>query len=126
MSIFVAIFILFHSLKNLKSIIDLFLEKTPKDVSIDEIKEHLSEINGVKDVHHIHIWSIDGYNNYATMHVVVDNENPNIKSEIRKELDEHGITHVTIELESENEECKDTKCHVKENHEGQGHHHHHH
>ena len=125
MSILVAVFILFHSLKNLKSIIDLFLEKTPSNVSIEEIKEHLLKISGVKDVHHIHIWSIDGYNNYATMHVVAGNENPNIKSEIREELEEHGISHVTIEIESENEECKDTKCHVKENHEGHGHHHHH-
>lgn len=125
MSILVAIFILFHSVKNLKSIIDLFLEKTPSNISIDEIKEHLSKINGVKDVHHIHIWSMDGYNNYATMHVVVGNENPNIKAEIREELEEHGISHVTIELESENEECKDTKCHVKGNHEEHGHHHHH-
>lgn len=124
MSIGVAIFILIHAIKNLKSIVDLFLEKIPNDISIDEIKEHLLKINGVKDIHHVHIWSIDGYNNYATMHVVYENENSNIKTEIREELEEHGINHVTIELESENEECKDTKCHVNENYEGHGHHHH--
>ena len=126
MSILVAVFILFHSLKNLKSIIDLFLEKIPNNISIDEIMEHLSKINGIKDVHHIHVWSMDGYNNYATMHVVVSGINPKIKSEIREELEEHGIRHVTIELESENEECKDTKCQIKENHSDCEHHHHHH
>ena len=49
MSIGVAVFILVHSLKNLKSIVDLFLEKTPNNVSIDEIKEHLLKIKDVKD-----------------------------------------------------------------------------
>ena len=125
MSILVAIFILVHSLKNLKAILDLFLEKTPANVSIEELKEHLIKINGVKDIHHVHIWSLDGYNNYATMHVVAGDENKNIKTEIREELEEHGISHVTIEIESEEEECKDMKCHIKENHEGHHHHHHH-
>ena len=49
------------------------------------------------------------------MHVVAGDENKNIKAEIREELEEHGISHVTIEVESEDEECKDTKCHIKEN-----------
>lgn len=123
MSILVAVFILINSLKNLKSILDLFLEKTPNNISITEIKEHLLEIKGVEDVHHIHLWSIDGYNNYATMHVIVGKENKNVKNEIREELKEHGISHVTIELETSGEKCKDTKCHINTEH--IEHHHHH-
>ena len=41
MSTVVALFILINSIKNLKTILDLFLEKTPNNISIDEIKEHL-------------------------------------------------------------------------------------
>ena len=70
MSIGVALFILINSLKNLKQVLDLFLEKTPNDIDIEELKKHLLKINGVDDIHHIHVWSIDGYNNYATMHIV--------------------------------------------------------
>ena len=33
------------------------------------------EIKGVDDVYHIHLWSMDGYNNYATMHVVTKSNN---------------------------------------------------
>ena len=123
MSIGVALFILKHSFKNLKSIIDVFLEKIPTGVSLDEIKHHLSEIVGVIDVHHVHVWSMDGYNNYATMHVVSNGENPNMKKEIRAELSEHGINHVTIEVEAEGEECAEKDCHVDMHHECHGHHH---
>ena len=125
MSIFVAIFILVNALKSYRKIVDLFLEKIPDGLNIEEIKEHLCQMANVQDVHHIHVWSIDGVNNYATMHIVTDVENTKcLKCEIKSELMEHGIAHVTIEFEMEDEKCDETECYVEiEEH---SHHHHHH
>jgi cobalt-zinc-cadmium efflux system protein len=123
MSIGVALFILIHSIKNLKRVLDLFLEKAPDDINISELKKHLLKINGVEDIHHIHIWSIDGYNNYATMHIVSKSKKiDEIKKEIRKELEEHNICHAI--LETEEEVCDDKECHV-EFHKHTEHHHNH-
>jgi len=122
MSIGVSLFILIHSLKNLKKVLDLFLEKTPEDVDIEEIKHHLLEIKGVDDVHHIHVWSIDGFNNYATMHIVSKSKNiEKIKKDIREELMEHNICHAILETEEEG--CGDKECHVEFR--KVSHHHHH-
>ena len=122
MSIGVAIFILIHSIKNLKKVLDLFLEKTPDNVNINELTKHLLKIDGVDDIHHIHVWSIDGYNNYATMHIVTKSKNiSKVKKEIREELEEHNIGHAI--LETEEEVCDDKECHV-EFHEHAHHHHH--
>ncbi len=125
MSICVAVFIFVSALRNLKMAVDLFLEKAPHSVNVEEIREHLCKIDGVLDVHHMHIWSLDGQNNCATMHVVAVGDAHRIKEEIREELREHGIGHVTLELESEDEHCESEQCTVdfKESH---GHHHHHH
>ncbi len=123
MSIGVAIFILISSLKNLKKVLDLFLEKTPEGINIKELEEHLLEIEGVEDIHHIHVWSIDGYNNYATMHIVSKSKDINkIKKEIREELEEYNICHAI--LETEDEVCEDKECHVHLK--SEEHHHHHH
>ena len=103
---------------------DIFLEKTPSNIDIEEIKEHLLKIEGVIDVHHIHVRSIDGFNNYATMHIVVDSDYKQIKHRIKEELEEHGIAHTTIELEEKGEICDSEKCEVKKS--NQPHHHHHH
>lgn len=124
MSIGTSLFILINATKNLKEVLDIFLEKTPDGVDINELKEHLTEIDGVLDVHHIHIRSIDGYNNYITLHVVAKGDSHNIKHKIREELSEHGINHATIELESEHEHCHEKECHIE--HHETGHHHHHH
>ncbi|MBQ7137133.1 MAG: cation transporter [Bacilli bacterium] len=125
LSIFVALFILKNVVINFKEIIDLFLEKIPKGIDISELKAHLLEIKGVVDVHHVHIWSIDGYNNYATMHVVSNSKNKEIKDNVKEELKEHGISHSTIEIESINEECHDECCQINESKTKKHHHHHH-
>lgn len=127
MSICVAIFILINAAKNLKEIVDIFLEKTPHNINIAEITEHVNNIDGVLDVHHVHVWTMDGHNNYATMHVVTNADSHKIKEKIREELHEHGISHVTLELEGEGECCHEKSCKVETgSHHGHHHHHHHH
>lgn len=125
LSVCVAVFILINATKNLKEVLDLFLEKTPHGISVEEIKEHISKIHGVLDVHHVHIWSMDGHLNYATMHVVTNEEPQAIKESIREELREHGICHATLELETEGENCGAECCHI-DAHTHSGHHYHHH
>lgn len=127
MSIGVSCFIFINALINLKDIIDLFLEKAPQNIKVAEIKEHVEDIDGILDVHHIHLWSLDGYNHYATMHIVSDCEPSKIKKEIREELCEHGIGHVTIEIETSSEHCHEEQCQVDvHSHSGCCHHHGHH
>ena len=125
MSIGVSVFILINAVRYLKEAVDLFLEKSPDGISVNELSEHISEIDGVIGVHHIHIWSMDGQSNYATMHIVTNSDAHKIKEKIREELREHGISHATLELETENEHCHEKKCIVDSEH-SHGHHHHHH
>ena len=125
MSIGVSLFILFNAVKNLKEVADLFLEKTPHDIEVTEIKECIESIDGIINVHHIHIWSLDGQNHFATMHVITDGNSRDIKAETRKELKTHGIAHATIEIETNSEHCNEASCHIEaRNH--SGHHHHSH
>ena len=125
MSIGVAVFILVGALRNLAEAVDLFLEKTPRGVDLEELRSHIGEIDGVLDVHHIHVWSMDGQANYATMHVVATGDHHRVKEAVREELLEHGIVHATLELEAEGEHCHEEHCRV-EAAPPSGHHHHHH
>ena len=75
----------------------------------NELKKHILNINGVKDVHHLHVWSMDGINNFATMHIVAKNDK-NIKNKVKEEMKEHGINHTTIEMEDE--VCDEVNCKI--------------
>ena len=122
-SIAVSLFICIHVFNNLKAASDIFFEKVPDGININEIKNHICETDGVTDVHHIHIRSIDGYNNCATMHIVAKENSYLIKEKIRNILKEHGIAHATFEFETENEHCESIRCHTTA--ESRCNHHHH-
>ena len=124
MSIIIAIYILIHALKNLKSVLDLFLVKTPKNVDIDALKKELLKVKNVSDIHHIHIWSMDGVNNYATIHAVINTKDfEKVKKDLKAELKVHGIVHSTIEIEAKDSKCDELDCEVK-NIKSVTHHHH--
>ena len=108
LSIGVALFILVNALKNFNEILYLFLERTPHGIDADE-----------------HIWSMDGNNHYATLHIVASKDACVIKKQVREELKEHGVCHVTIELEEEGETCTEQSCHVDHSSPVRHHHHHH-
>ena len=126
LSIGVSVFIFIHALGGLKEAIDLFLEKTPKGINIHHLEEHLCEVEGVCEVHHIHVWSMDGISNIATLHVVYDGDPIKVKEAVREELKEHHIKHSTIELEIKGEDCECKCCKVSDEEEHSHHHHHHH
>ena len=122
LSICISIFILISTIKNYKEILDIFLEKIPNNINIEELKKYILKINNVIDIHHIHIWTIDGINNYLTMHVVTDSKDINkLKKEIKDKLKEKNISHVTLEIEDKIDNCDDTNC-IIENYNHKHHH----
>ena len=112
LSILVALFIFVSAFKKIKLVLDIFLEKTPKNIEIDKLKKHLLKIDKVCDVHHIHVRSIDGYKNFLTMHVIVENYSSEIKKQIKEKLKDYNISHSTIELELKDEKCSDKECFI--------------
>jgi cobalt-zinc-cadmium efflux system protein len=126
LSIGVSLFILFNAIASLREILELFLEKTPDGISVSEIKEHLLNIDSVEDVHHIHVWTVDGKTGFATMHIVSAEDSASVKLKARAELLEHGISHATLEIERPGEKCDAAVCEIKCDNVSHSHHHHHH
>ena len=124
MSIGVAVFIIINAVKNLKTVLFIFLEKVPEEIDVDEIKLHLLNIEGVLDVHHLHIRSLDGTVICAEMHIVTDSVSHSIKEKVRAELNKHGITNVTVETETADEICHAERCRITPSAAPHGHHHH--
>ncbi len=108
-----AIWVLFNAIKNLSSVLRVFLQGVPKHVNqfsvIDEIKSDQS----VQDVHHLHIWSIDGEHHYLTAHVMVKDsinlqQSHQMKLQIKKSLkDKFHIVESSIEIEWPEQKCLD-------------------
>lgn len=112
LSICFTLFILFNVLRTLKSTLMLFLQAAPDIELIESIKSRVLSKAIVGEVHHLHIWSLDGENNVLTAHIVLNTEISNeelkaYKLELRHELKEFDFAHTTIEIEFLDEQCRD-------------------
>jgi len=106
----ITLYVLYNVLKNLKATAYLFLQGVPTEISLKKIEAELILVSGVKSLHHIHIWSLDGENHVMSVHAVVDDTTSSenvleIKNEIKNAVKKFDIEHVTIEIEFENEGC---------------------
>ncbi len=126
MSIGLGIFISIRAVKNLRRSMDPFLEKIPCGINLSQIHASVSSVKGVLDVHHLHVWSLDGQHHCATMHLIVCDDPCDIKGCVREVLAEQGIGHVTIETESEDEHCQSINCCIKYKEKARCSHHHKH
>jgi len=106
----ITLYVLYNVVKNLKATAYLFLQGVPTEISLKKIETELNRISGVKSLHHIHIWSLDGENHVMSVHAVVDDAASSeqildIKLNIKNTVKDFDIEHVTIEIEFENEGC---------------------
>ena len=128
LSIGTSLFILIHSIKNIWSSTSILMERVPQNINIRKIKRKILSTDGVKEVHHFRIWSLDEHNTYAIMHIVAEKDFSG-KDKIRKMLHENGITNTTIEIETTENRCNEVEkveaC-SEHHHHGHLHHHHHH
>ena len=104
-------FILFEAGKNLKAIIEVFLEKAPGGVDFEPIRKRLLETEGVLGIHHVHLWTLEGRIHLVTLHAVIPEGTPEatylaIQNELRGKLAAAGLKHATIEIEYGIGECR--------------------
>ena len=110
-SLIVAAVILWGSFGLLKESVWMSLAGVPGGISLDEVESELARIDGVAEVHDLHVWPISTTETALTAHVVA----PKIKStddllgRIREMVhDRFGIEHSTIQIERENQ--RDADC----------------
>ena len=112
LSIGFTLFILFNVFRNLKETLMLFLQATPDAEQMSQIRNDLLANDKVSDLHHFHIWSLDGERNVMTVHLVLKGEVSvehiqSLKESIQSSLAKYHFEHTTVELEFADEQCRD-------------------
>ncbi|MFO7991572.1 MAG: cation diffusion facilitator family transporter [Thermoplasmata archaeon] len=104
LSVIIAILIVSGSIKLLREAVSIIMHWTPEGLDVDDVVSRLKELDGVRDVHDVHIWTLCSSINSFSAHILVDNismlETEKIKKNIRDILhEEFHIYHSTLELE---------------------------
>ncbi len=96
--------ILWSSFGIVRETLNILLEGTPRGMSLDAVAATMRTIEGVSDVHDLHVWSIGSENHALSAHVKIadmpTSESDGILREINEKLGKSfGIHHTTIQLE---------------------------
>src|SRR5579871_4050838 len=101
LSLVIAVVILLSTWQLLRDSLRLSLDGVPEGINLQDVKQNVSKLNGVKDFHHIHIWAISTNENALTAHLVVDKDTDmssieKIKHDVKHELQHLNIQHATL------------------------------
>ncbi|WP_136616741.1 MULTISPECIES: cation diffusion facilitator family transporter [Mesorhizobium] len=133
LSVLVSLLILYTAWSLMREAAHVLLEGVPPSLDRDLIARDIeATVVGVREVHHMHVWSLDGTSNMATLHACLEESVDAYQavSAVKKRLaSEHGISHATVESEfgqcADDGDDHDDHDHGHE-HDAAAHHDHHH
>lgn len=120
-TLLIAGYILWQAFAEIGGAIRLLMLGVPPDVDVTGVIESIRRIDGVTDVHHVHIWAIDERQNALEAHIVIADEDAaqaeEIKDRVKAALRERfGIGHSTLELETLSRCCNGDEAKVVGHH----------
>lgn len=112
LSIGFTLFILINVSRNLKETLQLFFQATPDEHLRQDIEQSLRAVPYVSDIHHLHLWSLDGEHHVLTAHITTNDDfdisfYASLKESLLQALGAYELEHTTLEIELINEVCRD-------------------
>ncbi|KEP68623.1 cation diffusion facilitator family transporter [Thioclava dalianensis] len=115
LTIGISAFILWHVWGDMKPVLRILMLGAPPEADSTEVRAALSEIAGVKGVHHVHLWQIDERRVSVEAHLVLAADAPyapviaRAKAMLAARFDIH---HATLEPETAQLGCADPPAHA--------------
>lgn len=108
----IAVIIIYSTWGLLRDSVRLSLDGVPAGTNLEEVEKVISSVEGVEDVHHLHIWAISTTEIALTAHVLINTalRMEPIKREIKEKLAGAGIQHATLEFETSAGCCGGNCC----------------
>ena len=106
LSLLIAAMILWSSIDIVRETLNILLEGTPRGISLREIRSGMEAVEGVMNVHDLHVWSLGSQSNALACHVTIADIPPSESACILVKLnhvlrDHFNIQHSTIQFEHE-------------------------
>ncbi|MDO4692992.1 MAG: cation diffusion facilitator family transporter [Porphyromonadaceae bacterium] len=118
LSLAITAWILYNVYFNLRDNFRILLQGVPEGVDTESFIRDVKALEHVVDVHDVHVWTLNGQEHIASLHIVHSLElcgDPKGLNELKHEvrhiaLDHHGLEHLTIELDPQGESCGMEGC----------------
>ena len=104
MSVVISVIIFIGGYKISKEAFFILMEAVPSEIYLNTLRNELLNIDGIKNIHELHIWKNDNEEISFTAHILLDNyekhNNYRIINEIKEKLAVYDIFHMTVQIEN--------------------------
>ncbi|MCF6212291.1 MAG: cation diffusion facilitator family transporter [Gammaproteobacteria bacterium] len=103
LTLLIAGYVLYQAMTLLPKTIHILMQGAPENISIEDVIDAMERVEGVLNIHHLHLWQLDEHKNALEAHVVIQgfSETETIKTALKGELEKRfAITHSTLEFET--------------------------
>jgi cobalt-zinc-cadmium efflux system protein len=104
LSVGIGVMILWSSIGIIRESLNILLEGTPRGMKLEKIEAAMRAIEGVNDVHDLHVWSIGSETHALSCHISIADIPPSVSERILRDVKEcllhdFRIDHTTIQFE---------------------------
>ena len=85
----------------------LSIDSVPESIDMKDLEQDIQDVEGVRSIHHLHVWALSTTENAMTVHAVIESPEilDSVIARIRDVASHSGIAHSTIEAETEHSGC---------------------
>ncbi len=112
LSLLVSLLILRSGWQLTRQAAHVLLQGTPPALNPDDLARDLAQVSGVREVHHLHVWSLTGEAPVVTLHATVDSltdQQAALEGILCRLRERHATAHATVQIEGGS--CLDTLDH---------------
>jgi len=104
LSVAIGVLILWSGFGIVRETLNILLEGTPRGMKLERIESMIREVEGVNDVHDLHVWSIGSETHALSCHISIADIPPSVSERILRDVKERllhnfRIDHTTIQFE---------------------------
>ena len=105
LSLAIGALILWSSFGIMRETLNILLEGTPRGMKLDRVEAAIRQIDGVNDVHDLHVWSIGSETSALSCHISIADIPPSVSERILRDVKDRlhhdfRIDHTTIQFEN--------------------------
>jgi cobalt-zinc-cadmium efflux system protein len=98
-AVFVALWVLPRAFSLAGSALRILSESSPSHIDVDELRSALCAVDGVTDVHDLHVWTLAPGKDMVTAHVISRGDSARVLDDARAVLAARGLEHATVQVE---------------------------
>ena len=115
----IATYIFMHAFEYLLKSVKIFMDKAPSNININKLKLSVLDIQKVKKISKVHLWSVDEEINCIVIHICIDKDVNNeeyitIKEQVKDVISKYNIQEVSIDIDYEKEKTVENIVESKE------------